>query len=450
MFSFNGTKGSEPQAGLVQATDGSLYGTTKRGGANDAGTIFKIVSGGSAITLYDFCSQPKCQDGRDPEAGLIQATDGNFYGTTYLGGSSNRGTVFSITPSGALTVLYSFCAQAGCADGQSPTAALVQAPSGTLYSTTYSGGAYNRGTVFSMTTSGALTTLYSFCAQTGCPDGSGPVGGFVQGASGFFYGTTEFGGANQSGTAYQITQTGTFTQLYNFCNLRNCADGAGPTGVLIQYSGGNFYGTTAFGGDKGVGTVFEMTSAGVISTLHSFCSSTGCTDGQYPYAGLVQATDGNLYGTAEQGGAQNGGVIFSITPGGLLSALYSFCSQGSGCSDGYESFAGLAQDTDGSFYGTTGFGGANGYGEVFNLSTGLSPFIETQTSSGKVGQTVVILGTNLTGATGVSFNGAAASFTVASSSEITTIVPARAKSGAVTVVTPGGTFASKVNFYVVP
>jgi uncharacterized repeat protein (TIGR03803 family) len=183
-----------------------------------------------------------------------------------------------------------------------------------------------------------------------------------------------------------------------------------------------------------------------LTTLHSFNG----TDGSAPYAGLVQATDGDLYGTTDLGGANgSNGTVFKITPSGTLTMLYSFCSQ-SGCTDGINPHAGLVQDTNGDFYGTTVDGGTNNNGTLFRLSVGLGPFVKTQPPNGKVGAAVEILGTNLTGATSVSFNGTAAVFTVLSPSLITTTVPAGASSGEVQVVTPSGTLSSHASFRVVP
>jgi uncharacterized repeat protein (TIGR03803 family) len=199
------------------------------------------------------------------------------------------------------------------------------------------------------------------------------------------------------------------------------------------------------------GTVFKITPGGTLTTLYSFCSQTDCTDGMSPYAGLVQATDGNLYGTTSSGGGPylDYGTVFKITPGGTLTTLYTFCSQ-SGCADGEEPEAGLVQGTDGNFYGTTPVGGANGDGTVFSLSVGLGPFVKTQPTSGEMGVAVKILGTSLTGATKVMFNRHPAVFKVVSSSLITTTVPAGATTGPVEVVTPSGTLLSNVPFQVPP
>jgi uncharacterized repeat protein (TIGR03803 family) len=440
LHSFDGTDGESPEARLVQATDGSFYGTTADGGANDGGTVFKITASGTLTALYSFCSQSGCTDGEFPEAGLVQATNGSFYGTTVGGGTNGLGTVFTITASGTLTALYSFCSQSGCADGANPSAGLV-ATNGDFYGTTENGGANGYGTVFKITASGKLTTLHSFDNR----DGAYPIAGLVQASNGDFYGTTTNGGRGHGdGTIFKITPSGTLTTLYRFCSLSGCTDGEFPQAGLIQAINGSLYGTTNAGGANGNGTVFTITPSGTLKTLHSF----GGTDGESPEAGLVQATDGRFYGTTASGGSNGLGTVFKITAGGTLTMLHSIESAGE-----QGPIAGLIQATNGSFYGTTANGGTNGVGTVFSLSIGLGPFLETQTTSGKVGNAIKILGTNLAGATSAMFNGTEAVFEVVPSSLgslVTTTVPTGASTGFVTVTTPRGTLTSNQAFRVTP
>ena len=272
-------------------------------------------------------------DGANPYAGLVQATNGDFYGTTYNGGG-NHGNAFKITPSGTVTTLYSFCSQSNCTDGANPNGELVQATNRDFYGTTVNGGG-NYGTVFKITPAGTLTTLASFNNT----DDANPYTGLVQATNGDFYGTTASGGyLNLYGTVFKITPAGTLTTLYDFCAQSSyCADGDNPYGALVQATNGDFYGTTVGGGVDdhytGSGTIFEITSAGTLTTLYRFCSQSHCPDGSYPYAGLVRASNGDFYGTTWSGGAVGGGTVFKITPAGTLTTLYSFCSQ-SNCADG--------------------------------------------------------------------------------------------------------------------
>jgi uncharacterized repeat protein (TIGR03803 family) len=430
----NCTDGGNPYAGLVQATNGHFYGTTNEGtGAYFEGTVFEIAPNGGLTTLHTFSGA----EGGGPYAGLVQATSGNFYGTTYFGGAYGYGSVFKITPSGKLTTLHSF----DYTDDDNPYGALVQATNGDFYGTTYGGGTNNvYGTVFKITPSGKLTTLYSFAGT----DGGGPYAGLVQAINGDFYGTTVGGGTNDYGTVFKITPSGKLTTLHSF----DGTDGAYPYAGLVQATNGDFYGTTGESGTSGngYGTVFKITPSGDLMPLHSFAG----TDGGNPYAGLAQATSGDFYGTTRYGGANitdcggiGCGTVFKITPSGKLTTLHSFDR-----TDGASPYAGLVQATSGDFYGTTDEGGANNYGTVFRLAAGLGPFVKTQPTSGTVGAAVKILGTSLTGATGVTFNGTAAVFKVVSSSEITTAVPTGATTGTVEVTTPKGTLKSNVAFRV--
>jgi len=247
-------------------------------------------------------------------------------------------------------------------------------------------------------------------------------------------------------TTITLHAQGLFT-VHNF----DGTDGSEPAQGLVQGADGNLYGATQYGGvyppscpvPYGCGTVFKLTPSGKSTTLYSFCSQSGCADGIDPY-GLTQGTDGNFYGTTSTGGSGSG-TVFSITPSGKLTTLATL--EGTNGADPY--LGGLVQDTNGRFYGTTLQGGASGYGTVFGFAVaGLGPFVETRPASGKVGTTVRILGTNLSGATGVTFNGTAATFKVDSGSLISTTVPVGATAGAVQVTTPQGTLSSNVVFRV--
>jgi uncharacterized repeat protein (TIGR03803 family) len=219
---------------------------------------------------------------------------------------------------------------------------------------------------------------------------------------------------------------------------------------VVQATNGDLFGTTSSAGGHGGGTVFKISPSGTLTTLYTFCSKGECRDGATPLTGLVQGTNGDLYGTTYLGASGGGGTIFKVTPTGKLTTLYRFCSQ-EGCTDGGNPDAVLLQGTNGELYGTTPIGGSNGnYGTLFSLSAGLRPFVETQTTTGEVGAAVKILGSNLTGATGISFNGTAAVFTVVSKHLITTTVPTGATTGTIQVVTPSGALSSNVPFRVLP
>jgi len=324
--------GRNPAGGIILA-NGSLYGTTAYGGTNSAsGTVFKIDATGRLTTLYNFCQHVGfggiCTDGSSPTGAMVHATNGNFYGTTFGGGGplGSFGTVFEITPSGTLTTLYRFCPQIGCADGSFPTGALIQATDGNIYGTTRVGGE-GGGTIFRITPAGEFTVLYTFCSQSGCTDGGNPTAGLIQASDGNFYGTTAGGGIFKGddcqvggcGTVFRISPAGKFTTLYRFCPESGCVDGRGPEGGVIQASDGNLYGTTTGGGSGKWGTIFRIASSSGLTTLYSFCSQTNCTDGSGPQAGLVQASNGLLYGTTYTGGTGTNcsfnqcGTVFSLS-----------------------------------------------------------------------------------------------------------------------------------------
>jgi uncharacterized repeat protein (TIGR03803 family) len=439
LVNFAGTNGENPfYVSLVQGTDGNFYGTTMLGGAYGRGLIFSVTSDGSLTTVHSFHHST---GGAYLYAGLVLATDGDFYGITEAGGAYGRGTFFKINSAGMLTTLYSFSHHFPQRALQS--AGPIQAKDGNFYGISYGGGTYGYGTVFKLTPGGKLTILHSF---TGRADGQHPSGGLVEGMDRNLYGTTQNGGDNGAyGTVFKITPTGALTTLHSFDGM----DGSGPVGGLVEATDGNFYGTTSQGGTStacynGCGTIFKITPSGALTTLHSF----SWTDGNQPYDSLVQATDGNLYGTTAGGGTSNGyGTIFSISPDGTFTTLHIFDQ-----TDGSSPDGGLLQATDGNFYGITTYGAVNncpdGCGTVFSLSVGLGPFVKTLPTSGKVGTSVKIMGTDLTNATSVSFNGTAVEFTVVSATEVTTTVPVGATTGEVQVTTSSGMLSSDLVFRV--
>ncbi|MGA2578529.1 MAG: choice-of-anchor tandem repeat GloVer-containing protein [Bryobacteraceae bacterium] len=457
--SFDGTNGAGPAyISLVQGFNASLYGTTLLGGSSGNGTVFTISRTDA------FASLTSSLNGIQPISGLVLAPSGEFYGTTYFGGPHGAGEVFKMSASGDAAALYGFCPSPQCPDGENPVGGLVLATNGDLYGTATFGGANDAGTLFKLTQSGTYTTLYSFCIQANCADGSQPQGTLIQATNGRIYGTTNIGGTAQGGTVFEITPSGALGTVHEFCSMANCADGTSPIGGLIQGTDGNLYGTTQFGGvlpggEGGSGTVYKINPAtNSLTTLYVFCRQPYCTDGESPFGALVEGTDGNFYGTTWGGGAANAGgsysltagTVFQLTPQGVLTTLHSFCTE-SGCPDGFDPEGALTQSTNGAFYGTTcggACGGTSGDGTVFKLSMGLHPFVRTVPTAGEVGAQIRILGSDLTGATSVTFNGTAAAFTVTASSLITATVPAGATTGRVRVVIPEGTLTSNAAFQV--
>jgi uncharacterized repeat protein (TIGR03803 family) len=371
LYSFtNGFDGAQPYAGLTLGSDGSFYGTCFGGGTNDLGSVFKITPGGALTPLYSF----SFIDGETPTAGLVQGTDGNFYGTTFEGGASfYDGTVFQISSNGAFNSLYSFT---NGIDGANPYAGLAQGANGAFYGTTVNGGSNNNGAVFEITSTGTLTPLYSF---TNGVDGSQPRAGLTLASNGLFYGTTCYGGSNNDGIIFQITSAGTLTPLHSFVSA---SDGANPLGQLVATTHGTLYGTAYAGGINGGGTVFSITIGGAFNLLYAF---TGGIDGSNPGAGLALGSDGNFYGATYGGGPNGHGGIFKITPQGALTPLYLF----SGGNDGSASYAMLVPGTDGDFYGTTQYGGADGDGVVFKINAySTAPVLTSITlSAGAIGIT---------------------------------------------------------------
>jgi uncharacterized repeat protein (TIGR03803 family) len=467
LVGFDNANGRNPDyASVIQGLDGNLYGTTEYGGANlpcnqaqvGCGTVFQITPGGKLTTLHSFCppnQKVPCMDGAYPIGGVILANDGNLYGTTSGGGTHGAGIVFKITSAGKLTTVYNFCSQSGCVDGWDPNAPLIQGTDGNFYGVTVlggtggCGGCHGGGIAFRLTPAGKLTVLHDFCTGS-CTDGANPSNPLVQGSDGNFYSVITGRSGYFDGDLFKMTLSGKLTVLYKFCSLSNCTDGAFPVGSLTQGADGAFYGTTSGGGavsDSGSGTFYKITPAGKLTTLHSFDYTTKGNYGSLPLAGVVLGTDGNFYGTTYQGGMGcvfGCGTIFEMTPAGKLTTLHLFDG-----TDGAGPY-GLFQDTSGSFYGATGSGGSNNIGTVFNVSVGLSPFVELLPNFGKVGKTIDILGQGFTGATGVSFDGVAASFNNVSDTYMTAVVPPGALTGTVTVTTFTASYKSSKIFLVTP
>jgi len=372
----NDADGGSPGASLIQGRDGNFYGTS--GWTNRAHcTVFKITPQGTLTTLWQFGSLSNNADGNvEYNVSLVQGRDGDFYGTTAFGGTNQfYGTVYKITSAGTLTPLWQFGSLSNHADSFAPNG-LVQGNDGNFYGTTVGGELINHGTVFRITPAGSLTTLYAFGNVAG--DGTTPDAALVQGSDGNFYGTTAGGGAFGHGTVFQMSPTGTLTNIWHFTGG---VDGASPFAALIQAPDGFFYGTTYGGGTNNGGTVYKITSAGTLTPLWQFGSLSNIADGFRPEAPLVLGSDGNFYGTAVSGGTStyhSVGTVFKITSAGTLTPLWQFGSLSNypSSADGDLPHGGLVQGSDGSFYGTTTFGGTNGggaYGTVFKICVPLNP-----------------------------------------------------------------------------
>jgi uncharacterized repeat protein (TIGR03803 family) len=362
----DGDDGGSPN-GLMQATNGSFYGTTAFGGAGRSGTVFQMSPDGALLTLAAF----GWTNGALPSAALIQGADGTLYGTTEYGGDYDAGTLFALTPEGGLAMRYSF---SGWADGANPYAALVQGTDGNLYGTTQRGDLFDEGTIFSLTPAGVLTPLFTFNGDT---YGGAPVAALVPGVDGSFYGTTPNGGSNYCGNVFKLTPDGKLTNLYSF--LRDAGSfppvGNHPVAALVRGADGSFYGTTKHSTIMGLaapGTMFKITPNGVLTSLYAFNSANYPPDGFFPEASLIQGGDGNFYGTTYGGGANGYGTVFRATPGGVVTTLVNF----DGFDTGAQPESALVAGADGSFYGTTTAGGLGDHGTVFRLS--FAPQIITQ------------------------------------------------------------------------
>jgi uncharacterized repeat protein (TIGR03803 family) len=467
--------GAIPMAELIEGADGSYYTTTEIGGAGTCpGEVEDQVPGCGAVVKITPTGVLSVPDGWLPQAGLVQGKDGNFYGVAAEGGTggeacadttglSGCGTVFKLTQSGTLTVLHSFCGGSGCGslttDGAEPTGRLVFGANGDLYGTTQVGGLfdgfYNQGTIFRITTSGAYTVLHVFSGNFGStPDGANPAAGLTLASNGDFYGTTTAGGASKDGTVFKMTPAGKVTLLHSFTGS---SDGSMPIGALVQASDGNLYGTCYSGGANGTGTLFRITTKGVFTKMYDFAAEAAPGIGNLPRAGLIEASDGNLYGTAWEGGEfEVTGTIYQFTLAGVGTLEASFDAS----TTGFSPLGALLQGSNGRLYVTLqNNGGENSedvqdQGAISVLNLGLnSPApgaFEFTPTKGLVGAKITLRGSAFVGTTAVTFNGKSAASVVDASGYITATVPAGATSGTISVTNAGGTTTSKSSFTVLP
>ncbi len=386
-FSYDAVQGFEagptaPESGLILASDGLLYGTTAKGGANDSGTVFRMASNGTQFeTLVHFSYNGTENKGAAPTTSLVEwadmAMNRYFYGTTSGGGENEFGTVFRVTPEGILETLVDFTGTSGAFPGEAPEGALIFASDGHFYGTTSAGGVNDEGTVFRLSPTGTFTLLFEFDSADMTNNGAFPRAALKETtASGVFLGTTVGGGDNGDGTIFRIDSFGVVTTLVHFSAYDTTNPGAGPTAPLILASDGNYYGTTRFGAKydeiyKDQGTVFQLTPAGVHTTIAAFVWPIPNEHrGLWPSGALVEGDDGFLYGTTIRGGNNDRGVVFRVGKGGGMETLVDFDFQNTPKGSGPTGQ--LLQIASNEFIGTTSAGGDFNRGTVFRVSNVMS------------------------------------------------------------------------------
>jgi uncharacterized repeat protein (TIGR03803 family) len=416
----NGGPGCAPTdfGSLAQGPDGNLYGTTSGNGDFNFGTIFMVTPSGTRTQLWSFDGPT----GEIPNAGLTLASDGNFYGTASRGGALGNGTLFRFTPPNTVVVLHSF---GEGPDGIQPEVPPVEAKDGNLY------GITDTGTTYRVTLPAGVFKSFP---QSAPELVQAPL---VLGLDGNLYGTTMLGGRYERGTVFRMTTEGAIKVIHSFKG----PDGSVPVGPLTYGSGGNLLGTTGAGGVNGTGTIFKMTLTGQLTTLHSFATLNGGvinSDGNGPLAGLLYASDGNLYGSTARGGADGNGTLFQITPQGSFTKLFDF-TQGAG-DDGAMVWTTLMEHTNGSYYGLTARSGVNTWGNFYSLvSAAQTPILKVVGSIWVTpGQAVEILGDDLTQVKNVSFGLVPAQFRIGSDTFMIATVPNAAIDGALAATLTNG------------
>lgn len=425
LYNFNWhAEGANPMNPMVlaQGQDGNLYGTLQTQ-LSGSGSVFGWSIPSSTIAeIYGFTGP----DGSTPQSGLTLGIDGSFYGTTELGGTLSKGSVFKISPTGVLTQLYSF---SDGTDGGYPWAPPVQGADGSIYGVTNAGT--NQGRVYKITSAGVFSVIAVAPSKTQAP--------LILGNDGNFYGTTPYGGTYNRGTVFKLTRTGVLTIIHSFVAEL-------PAGPVMQGADGKLYGTTPWGGTNGQGTIYSMTLAGgAFKVLHNFLN----TEASNSSSGLVQGSDKFLYGVAEAGGANGQGSLFKVnTAGTIFSVLYSFQT-----ALGDTPMSTPVLHTNGIIYGTTNHGGPTltAYGTLYSYNAGLKPFASVVIIwSGKVGTHVGIIGQGFNTATGVKFGAGPATFTVLSDNYMIATPAAGATTGQVTVLEPSGNLVTPQTFKVIP
>lgn len=426
LYNFNGTDGccAIYPSMMAQGEDGNVYGATTSGGTSGYGTIFKMTPAGALTDLHSF----NFTDGDGPQGGISLGLDGNFYGSTYQGGANARGTIFKITPAGTFTSLYSF---ANTTDGAYPRTPPVMAQDGNLYGTTGNGTDF---VLYKITTAGAFTIMATLVSQSFSP--------LLLGSDGNLYGTTLSGGTYNAGTVFVFSPSAkTIKTLFAFHTE------ASPTGPLMLGTDGALYGTASGGGTGSSGVVFRITTGGSYKVIYNF-SVSGTSDGRYPQTGVVQGSDGFLYGVASAGGASGLGTLFRVsTTGTGFQDLHDFQTI-----TGDTPSSALLLHTNGTLYGEAFHGGAKtAYGLVFSFANNLKPFVTPLVlRSARVGASVSLLGQGFSTATSVTFGTTAATYTAASDTFLTAKPVAGSTTAQITVKEPSGNLLSPLKFKIAP
>jgi len=462
--------GAQPKGGLILGLDGNLYGTTAVGGVNNTGvgTVFQLTPSGTLTKVYDFTSGT---DGGYPSFGLLQAADGNFYGVNSDVYAGDFGLAYKLTPKPTPPWPIKVLGDFNAADGSVPNL-FTQGADGNFYGSTYLGGthcAHGCGVVYKMTAAGKLSVLHDFQAYP--IDGLVPVGILAEGLDGDFYGTTYQGGANNYGSIFKTSPTGAFTELWSFDPTPTKVDGNNPYAGLTLGSDGNFYGATVHGGSMGAGALYRITPAGKLTVLYSFCPTRSCTTGFSPITSLVQHTNGKFYGITS-GNSLGGSYFYSldvglgpfISPmtrfgkaGGTVEILGTGLLGASGVTFGTGSATSFTIVSDTYMTAVIPSSGTVGNITVSTSSGTLSsirpfkilPVVKSFTPTiGPPGTVVTITGTSFLGATKVTIGGVACTFAVNSDTQITATVATLAKTGKIAVTTPGGVATSAASFTV--
>ena len=443
VYNFVGTDNSvNPSGAIAQGRDGNYYGTTL---APSSGTIYKVSSAGSFTLVHSFAGD---QSEGQTCNGLALGNDGNFYGTCFYGGNNanSTGTLFKATPSGTVTVLHYFDGTfSGTTDGCYPVGVPAQASDGNLYGTSQLCGVNDAGIAYKITPAGVFTIIHQFAGGT--TDAAQPKGTLIQGTDGNLWGTSYTGGVNSAGTIFKMTTAGTVTVVYQFPACGAGTTGCNPVAGLVQGTDGNFYGVAQTGGANNQGAIFKVTPGGVLTALHSFSETTD--NGAYPIEPLALGTDGNFYGVATDcfGGGCSPADLFQITPKGVFTDLYNFPVIGGNNNSDPDSP--LLLSTNGTFYAAAYENGTSNSGTVYSLVDGQTAFINLVQTSGKVGSQIGIIGQGFSASSVVKFNGVAATkVTLTGTTFLTATVPTGASDGLVTVTTGATTLTSRQKFTV--